>query len=187
MVKLTRIYTGGGDTGETSLASGQRLAKHAPRIEACGAVDEANSAIGMARIDAAEKTDAILDRVQNDLFDLGADLTMPEGGRRGGGALRITASQVDRMEKTIDAFNEDLSPLDSFVLPGGSKEAANLHFARTLVRRAERAVTRLREAEPVNPEVVRYLNRLSDLLFVLARHANDRGKNDVLWKPGANR
>ena len=180
MVKLTKIYTRGGDGGETSLASGQRVAKHAPRIRACGEVDEANAAIGMARADAAGETNVILATVQNDLFDVGADLTLPESET----ALRITPAQVDRLEKIIDQFNADLAPLDSFVLPGGSEAAASLHFARTVVRRAERAVTALGETEPVNPHVVRYLNRLSDVLFVLARHANDRGRGDILWKPG---
>ena len=182
MVKLTKIYTGGGDAGQTSLASGRRVAKHAPRIEACGAVDEANAAIGMARIDAAANTDALLAEVQNDLFDVGADLTVPEAD----GVLRVTPAQVERLERTIEQWNADLAPLNSFVLPGGSKAAASLHFARTLVRRAERAVTCLSDSEPVGAQVIPYLNRLSDLLFVLARHANEAGRADVLWKPGGD-
>ena len=129
----------------------------------------------------------MLERVQNDLFDVGADLCVPEDGRGGEGALRVIAAQVERLEREIDGFNEKLEPLNSFVLPGGSAAAAHLHLARTVVRRAERSVTELAEGEPVNAEVVRYLNRLSDLLFVLARHANDGGSTDVLWRPGANR
>ncbi len=186
MVKLTKIYTGGGDGGETSLGSGRRLAKHEPRIEACGAVDEANAAIGIARTDAPDDAQVILKLVQNDLFDLGADLTMPESDRHGEDAMRITTGHVERLEQSIDEWNAGLAPLDSFVLPGGSRGSAGLHFARTVVRRAERAVTALNEADPVRPQVIAYLNRLSDLLFVLARHANDRGREDVLWKPGGS-
>lgn len=187
MVKLTRIYTRGGDTGETSLGSGARVSKHAKRVAAFGDVDEANAALGVARLHAPKEIDGLLERVQNDLFDVGADLCVPEDGRGGESALRVIAAQVERLEREIDGFNEKLEPLNSFVLPGGSAAAAHLHLARTVVRRAERSVTELAESEPVNPEVVRYLNRLSDLLFVLARHANDGGRADVLWKPGANR
>lgn len=187
MVKLTRIYTRGGDTGETSLGSGARVSKHAKRVAAFGDVDEANAALGVARLHVSSELDGLLERVQNDLFDVGADLCVPEGGRGGEGALRVISAQVERLEREIDAFNENLEPLNSFVLPGGSAAAAHLHLARTVVRRAERSITELAEGEPVNPEVVRYLNRLSDLLFVLARHANDGGRADVLWKPGANR
>ncbi|MBC8157871.1 MAG: cob(I)yrinic acid a,c-diamide adenosyltransferase [Alphaproteobacteria bacterium] len=182
MVKLTKIYTGGGDGGETSLASGERVAKHAPRMEACGTVDEANATIGIARACAPENMLDILAAIQNDLFDVGADLTLPDAKD----ALRITPSHVEALEKIIDQWNAELAPLDSFVLPGGSAAAATLHFARTVARRAERTVTALGENEPVNPHLIRYLNRLSDVLFVLARHANDRGRDDVLWKPGGD-
>ncbi len=187
MVKLTKIYTRGGDTGETSLGDGARVRKDALRVEAYGTVDEANAAIGIARLDTQGEADAILGRVQNDLFDLGADLCRPDDGRRAEGALRVSAAQVARLEAEIDALNADLAPLESFVLPGGSAAAAHLHLARTVTRRAERLAVALAAAEPVNPEAVRYLNRLSDLLFVLARHCNDGGAGDVLWIPGANR
>jgi len=187
MVKLTRIYTRGGDAGETSLGSGARVAKHAARMQAIGAVDEANAALGLARLHAGPDIDTLLSRIQNDLFDLGADLCTPEAGAKAEGALRVLAGQVARLEREIDTVNETLEPLNSFVLPGGGPAAAHLHAARTIVRRAEREMTRLAEAEPVNPEAVRYINRLSDLLFVLARHANDGGCADVLWVPGANR
>ena len=187
MVRLTRIYTRGGDRGETSLGDGSRVPKHAQRVAAFGTVDEANAAIGLARLHADADADAMLGRIQNDLFDLGADLCTPEGGRRGAGALRIAASQVERLEREIDMMNASLRPLDSFVLPGGSAAAAHLHLARTVVRRAERLVSDLAQREPVNPEALRYLNRLSDHLFVLGRRANDDGGRDVLWLPGANR
>ncbi len=185
MVKLTRIYTRGGDSGETSLGGGRRVPKHDPRVAAYGTVDEANAAIGCARLHTMGEADAMLERVQNDLFDLGADLATPEGGKDG--ALRIAEAQVERLEKEIDALNEDLKPLDSFVLPGGGAAAAYLHLARTVTRRAERLITRLAEGEAVNPLAIRYVNRLSDHLFVLARHLNNGGEDDVLWKPGANR
>jgi len=182
MVKLTRIYTRGGDGGDTSLGDGTRVAKHDPRVDAIGAVDEANAAIGIARLHLAGETDAMLRRTQNDLFDLGADLCLPEGRREP--ALRVRAAQVARLEQEIDAINAKLAPLTSFVLPGGSQAAAHLHLARTLVRRAERAITALASIAELNPRAVEYINRLSDHLFVLARHANDDGAGDVLWKPG---
>jgi len=187
MVRLTRIYTRGGDRGETSLGDGTRVAKQSLRVEAFGTVDEANAAIGLARLHTAGEHDAMLARVQNDLFDLGADLCSPEAGRRAAGALRIVATQVARLEAEIDAMNESLAPLTSFVLPGGSAAAAHLHLARTVTRRSERLVCALAAAEPVNPEAVKYLNRLSDHLFVLSRKLNDNGARDVLWKPGATR
>ncbi len=191
MVRLTRIYTRGGDGGETSLGDGSRAPKHAVRVAAYGTVDEANAAIGIARLHVAAaadaEADAVLGHIQNDLFDLGADLCTPEDGRRGGGALRISAAQVERLEHEIDAMNATLRPLDSFILPGGSAAAAYLHLARTVTRRAERLVSELAQAEPVNPEALKYLNRLSDHLFVLGRRVNDNGARDVLWVPGANR
>jgi cob(I)alamin adenosyltransferase len=187
MVRLTRIYTRGGDGGETSLGDGSRVQKHALRVAAYGTVDEANAAIGIARLHADAEADAMLGHIQNDLFDLGADLCTPEGGRRGAGALRITAAQVERLEHEIDAMNATIRPLDSFILPGGTAAAAHLHLARTVTRRAERLVSELAQAEPVNPEALKYLNRLSDHLFVLGRRVNDNGARDVLWVPGANR
>src|SRR5580704_15301214 len=191
MVKLTRIYTRGGDKGKTSLGDGSRVAKQSLRVEAYGTVDEANAAIGLARLHAPPEIDAMLARIQNDLFDLGADLCTPEGGRRGGinsrGALRIIAAQVKRLETEIDAMNAELQPLSSFVLPGGTPAAAYLHLARTVTRRAERLTCALAEAEPVNPEAIKYLNRLSDHLFVLSRRVNGNGAADVLWQPGATR
>jgi cob(I)alamin adenosyltransferase len=187
MVRLTRIYTRGGDKGETSLGDGSRVPKHSLRVAAYGTVDEANAAIGLARLHAGAEADAMLGRIQNDLFDLGADLCTPEGGRRGAGALRILAAQVARLEDEIDLMNAALRPLDSFILPGGSAAAAYLHLARTVTRRAERLVSELAQAEPVNPQALKYLNRLSDHLFVLGRRANDNGARDVLWLPGANR
>ena len=187
MVKLTRIYTRGGDKGETSLGSGRRVAKHDLRVAAYGTVDEANSAIGLARLYTQGEADSLLMRVQNDLFDLGADLCTPEGEERRGEALRIADAQVERLEREIDALNAELAPLRSFILPGGSPASAHLHLARAVVRRAERLMTALSAAEPVNPAALRYVNRLSDHLFVLARHLNDKGAGDVLWRPGANR
>jgi cob(I)alamin adenosyltransferase len=195
MVKLTRIYTRGGDEGDTSLGRGERVAKHDPRVEAYGTVDEANSVLGLAR-SAVERTvkndvhrghvDAMLERIQNDLFDLGADLCTIEA-KRGEAALRIAASQVERLEREIDEMNGELSPLTSFILPGGSEASAWLHLARTVVRRAERRMTALAAEQPVNPEAVKYANRLSDHLFVLARRLNDNGASDVLWVPGKSR
>ena len=185
MVKLDRIYTGGGDKGETSLGGGARVPKDAPRIEAMGDVDEANAAIGLARValEDGSETDAMLARIQNDLFDLGADLARPGSGADDA-RLRIADSQVARLEGEIDGVNRGLAPLNSFVLPGGSDAASKLHFARTVVRRAERAVVTLAAAEAVNPQALIYLNRLSDLLFVMARAANADGADDVLWQPG---
>jgi len=187
MVRLTRIYTRGGDKGETSLGDGSRVAKQSLRVEAFGTVDEANAAIGLARLHTEGEADQMLARIQNDLFDLGADLCTPEDGRRAAGALRIVAAQVARLEGEIDRMNAALKPLDSFILPGGSEAAAHLHLARTVTRRAERLVCALAAAETVNPEAVKYLNRLSDHLFVLGRRVNDNGARDVLWQPGATR
>jgi cob(I)alamin adenosyltransferase len=187
MVRLTRIYTRAGDNGETSLGDGSRVPKHALRVAAYGTVDEANAAVGLARLYTDAEADAMLSRIQNDLFDLGADLCTPEGGRRAAGALRVVAAQVERLEQEIDRMNAGLRPLDSFILPGGSAAAAHLHLARTVVRRAERLVGQLAGVEPVNPEALKYLNRLSDHLFVLGRLVNDNGTRDVLWVPGANR
>jgi cob(I)alamin adenosyltransferase len=188
VVRLTRIYTRGGDKGETSLGSGARVRKHDLRVAAYGTVDEANAAIGLARLHAEGEADAMLARIQNDLFDLGADLCTPADESGGpAGALRIVQAQVDRLEREIDQLNAGLAPLDSFVLPGGRPAAAYLHLARTIVRRAERSMTELSAGQPVNPLAVKYVNRLSDHLFVLARFVNDGGRADVLWQPGANR
>ncbi|MSP82051.1 MAG: cob(I)yrinic acid a,c-diamide adenosyltransferase [Alphaproteobacteria bacterium] len=187
MVRLTRIYTRGGDKGETSLGDGARVPKHAGRVAAYGTVDEANAAIGLARLHTTGDADAMLGRIQNDLFDLGADLCTPEAGRKAEGALRMVAEQVARLEREIDAMNQRLKPLDSFILPGGTAAAAYLHLARTIVRRAERLMTELAAREPVNQQAIAYANRLSDHLFVLARHVNDDGAKDVLWVPGKNR
>jgi cob(I)alamin adenosyltransferase len=190
MVRLTRIYTRGGDKGETSLGDGSRVPKEALRVEAYGTVDEANAAIGLARLYLSAgdgDADAMLARIQNDLFDLGADLCTPEAGRRAAGALRIVAAQVARLEAEIDAMNAVLRPLDSFILPGGTAAAAHLHLARTVTRRAERRVCALAATEKINSEAVKYLNRLSDHLFVLGRRVNDNGAKDVLWQPGATR
>jgi len=187
MVRLTRIYTRGGDKGETSLGDGSRVPKQSLRVAAFGTVDEANAAIGIVRLQTEGEADAMLARIQNDLFDLGADLCTPETGQRAVGALRIVAAQVERLESEIDEMNASLAPLDSFVLPGGNAGAAYLHLARTVTRRAERLVGALAVEEPVNPEAVKYLNRLSDHLFVLSRKLNDNGTRDVLWRPGATR
>ena len=186
MVTLTKIYTRGGDKGQTSLGTGERVAKHDLRVSAYGTVDETNSVIGIVRLHTNGDLDAMFSRIQNDLFDLGADLCTPEDKERGNGALRTTDAQVERLEQEIDQLNETLSPLTSFVLPGGSAPAAYLHLARCVARRAERLMTELAEVEPVNPVAIRYMNRLSDHLFVLARHANNNGADDVLWQPGAN-
>ena len=186
MVRLNKIYTKTGDSGETGLSDGSRVAKHSPRIEAIGAVDETNSAIGVARLDADGDFDAMLTRIQNDLFDLGADLSMPEDGKKEE-RLRITPPQVERLEREIDAMNAGLEHLRSFVLPGGTALAAHLHLARAIARRAERAIAQLAERETVNPAALHYANRLSDHLFVMARFANKDGMGDVLWVPGKNR
>ncbi|MBI3706299.1 MAG: cob(I)yrinic acid a,c-diamide adenosyltransferase [Proteobacteria bacterium] len=187
MVRLTKIYTRGGDRGETSLGDGARVPKHAARVAAYGTVDEANAAIGLARLHTRGAADAMLARIQNDLFDLGADLCRPGLPAPGAKALRVVQTQIDRLEREIDAMNAKMKPLDSFVLPGGSAAAANLHLARTIIRRAERLITELAMSEPVNPLAVAYANRVSDHLFVLARHLNDDGGKDVLWVPGQNR
>lgn len=187
MVRLTRIYTRGGDRGETSLGDGARVPKHSLRVEAFGTVDEANAAIGLARLHTTDEPDERLRRIQNDLFDLGADLCRPGDDTTEANVLRIQESQVARLESEIDAMNEALAPLNSFVLPGGRPAAAHLHHARTVIRRAERLAVELATREPVSPIAVRYLNRLSDHLFVLGRHLNDDGTADVLWVPGANR
>ena len=186
MVKLNRIYTRGGDKGRTSLADGRRVPKHDLRVAAYGAVDEANATLGLARL-APSPYDKLLLLIQNDLFDLGADLATPELENPPYPPLRITQGQVKRLEQEIDKHNADLKPLNSFVLPGGTQQAIYLHLARTVTRRAERALTQLAAREAINPETIKYLNRLSDLLFVLARHANDKGAGDVLWVPGQNR
>lgn len=188
MVKLDKIYTKGGDRGETSLGDGSRVAKHSRRIAAQGDVDETNAAIGLARRHApAGAADQCLARIQNDLFDLGADLCTPEGKERRSGALRVTPEQVARLETEIDAMTTSLKPLTSFILPGGTPAGAHLHLARTVVRRCERLLTELAELEDINPECIKYVNRLSDHLFQLARHVNDDGALDVLWVPGGNR
>jgi cob(I)alamin adenosyltransferase len=190
MVVLNKIYTRSGDGGDTALGNGTRTAKHALRVSAYGTSDELNSFVGVARLHAEGETDEALSRIQNDLFDLGADLCRPEMDKDAEAEyppLRMIDSQVARLESEIDAMNADLSPLRSFILPGGSPLAAQLHVCRTVARRAERLATELAGAEPVNPVAVRYLNRLSDWFFVAARRANDGGAADVLWVPGANR
>jgi cob(I)alamin adenosyltransferase len=189
MVRLDKIVTKAGDGGKTRLATGEPVSKASARVEAYGAVDEANSAIGVARLHtkADALLDPILERAQNDLFDLGADLATPHADDLKFEPLRIQASQTDRLEREVDQLNEKLTPLTSFVLPGGSPAAAHLHLARAIARRAERAIVALADVEPISPEAVKFANRLSDLLFVAARYANDQGKADLLWKPGANR
>ena len=188
MVRLTRIYTRTGDKGKTSLGDGSRVDKHAARVEAYGAIDEANAVLGLARLHAEGDVQALLARIQNDLFDLGADLCTPAAeGEATGARLRVSQAQVERLEHEIDAANARLAPLNSFILPAGTPLAAHLHHARTVVRRAERLMAALAAAEPVTPEAVAYANRLSDLLFVMARAANGNGESDVLWTPGANR
>ena len=191
MVVLNKIYTKSGDDGTTALGSGERRPKHDLRIESYGTVDEANAAIGLARAalsGADTELDAMLARVQNDLFDLGAELATPDDGKpKDYEPLRIVTSQAERLEDDIDSLNAALDPLRSFVLPGGSDAAAALHLARTVSRRAERLMAALAEKEPVNAPALIYMNRLSDLLFVAARRANDNGKSDVLWVPGKHR
>ena len=201
MVRLNKIYTRTGDDGTTALGDGQRRKKYDPRIAAYGAVDEANSAIGLARLSTAHSSnpdlaliDRTLARAQNDLFDLGADLCVPEERKKieskkpAHPPLRVAMSQVEALERAIDELNADLSPLRSFVLPGGGAAAAALHMARTICRRAERDMTVLAnvEGESVGAAALAYINRLSDYLFVAARFANHRGKSDILWIPGAN-
>ena len=192
MVKLNKIYTRTGDDGTTGLVDGSRLPKHAARMEAIGAVDEANSALGLAAVALAGTDHAgALFRIQNDLFDLGADLATPategEDFAPSEMVLRMVSAQVEWLEEAIDAANEGLEPLTSFVLPGGSEQAARLHVARASVRRAERSMTHMAEEVATNPQALAYINRLSDYLFVLARVANDGGRGDVKWIPGANR
>ncbi len=190
MVTLNKIYTRTGDAGQTRLASGAPVSKTDLRVEAYGAVDELNAVIGVARLNSGQhdRIDAMLGRIQNELFDLGADLATPLDPAPKWEALRILASQVERIETEIDWMNESLKPLDSFILSGGSALSAHLHLARTVCRRAERDAVRLQESgEQVNPDAVRYLNRLSDHLFVAARRANANGAADILWKPGATR
>ncbi len=192
MVVLNKIYTRTGDDGTTGLATGERVEKWNLRVESYGAVDETNSAIGVARLHAGSDLDldAMLGRIQNDLFDLGADLATPEREKPlGWEPLRIVAAQVTRLETEIDLINAPIPPLNSFILPGGSALAAHLHVARTISRRAERLIAQLAAApdEKVSPEALAYANRLSDFLFVAGRRANANGASDVLWVPGANR
>lgn len=192
MVVLNRIYTRTGDDGTTALGSGERRPKYDLRVAAYGTVDETNAAIGLARLHTAAtpEVDAMLGRIQNDLFDLGADLASPERGKGPGGArLAVVDAQVDRLEHEIDVLNAELAPLRSFVLPGGTPAAAHLHLARTVCRRAERLMVELaaRPDESVSAAAVKYVNRLSDFLFVASRYLNDKGAGDVLWVPGQNR
>ncbi len=193
MVVLNKIYTRSGDDGTTALGSGKRVPKHHARIWAFGTVDETNAAIGVARLDlgpAYTQVDKMLGRIQNDLFDLGADLCVPEGlEEKAGSTLRIVQSQVDRLEAEIDELNGELEPLRSFILPGGARAAAALHVARTICRRAERLMAELASGddELVGEAALHYINRLSDFLFVASRHVNGKGTADVLWTPGENR
>jgi len=191
MVTLNRIYTRTGDAGATRLATGQQVSKSDLRVETYGAVDETNACVGLARLHTTDDADfdAMLGRIQNELFDLGADLaTPPKADEAPGARLRILDSQVERLEGEIDRMNDGLPALQSFILPGGTPAAAALHLARTVCRRAEREAVRLVEAgEPVSGPAMRYLNRLSDFLFVAARWANGRGANEVFWKSGATR
>lgn len=190
MVKLNRIYTRTGDKGTTGLANGERRSKADLRVEAYGTVDETNACIGLARLTAEPALDAMLARIQNDLFDLGADLATPPSDKPlGYEPLRVVAAQVQRLEAEIDALNANIPPLKSFVLPGGSATAAALHLARTVCRRSERLVVSLSgiESEAISAEALQYLNRLSDFLFVASRAANRDGADDVLWVPGQNR
>lgn len=190
MVVLNKIYTRTGDKGDTALGDGTRVAKNDGRVAAYGTSDELNSFVGMARLAASGDMDAALARIQNDLFDLGADLCRPDMASDAEAEyppLRMIAAQIDRLESEIDAMNADLSPLRSFILPGGAPLAAHLHVCRTVARRAERLTVELAGVEQVNPVAIKFLNRLSDWFFVAARVANDGGKDDVLWVPGANR
>lgn len=189
MVRLDKIVTKAGDGGKTRLATGEPVSKASARVEAYGGVDEANAFIGAARLYTKDDSvlDPILERAQNDLFDLGADLATPDAPDLKFEPLRIQPAQVERLETEIDQLNAALSPLSSFILPGGSPAAAHLHIARAVMRRAERAAVALADAEPVSADAIKYANRMSDLLFVAARWANDKGAADVLWTPGANR
>lgn len=190
MVVLSKIYTKTGDAGETSLGNGARVAKHSLRVTAYGTVDEVNATVGLARLHADTALDGQLSMISNDLFDVGADLCRPDIEKDSEAEyppLRVTADQVSRVETEIDAMNAKLEPLRSFILPGGSAISAYLHLCRTVARRAERLTVELATVEAVNPDAVKYLNRLSDWFFVAARYANNEGKNDVLWVPGANR
>jgi cob(I)alamin adenosyltransferase len=187
-MKLDKIYTRTGDDGKTSLGDGSRLPKFHIRVTTYGSIDEANSVIGVANLHVNDPdVHKLLRHIQNDLFDVGADLCRPERQGTETQSLRVTEEQVVWLENQIDLFNAELAPLDSFVLPGGSQASAYLHHARTVTRRAERHVVHLASEEPVNPAVIRYVNRLSDLLFVLARFLNDKGAGDVRWQPGLNR
>ncbi|MTI18442.1 cob(I)yrinic acid a,c-diamide adenosyltransferase [Rhodobacteraceae bacterium RKSG542] len=191
MVILNKIYTKTGDDGTTALASGDRRVKHDLRVDAYGTVDELNSVLGVVRMHAAQELpdfDGVLGRIQNDLFDMGADLACPDTGEDlGYEPLRITPKQVEAIEDVIDRMNADLKPLRSFTLPGGTPLATYLHLARTVARRAERRVSELQAQEPLNKSVLLYLNRLSDLFFVASRYANNKGDGDVLWVAGKNR
>ncbi len=192
MVKLNKIYTRTGDKGTTMLGNGERRVKHDLRVDAYGTVDETNSIVGIARLHMAEfaELDAMLSDIQNDLFDLGADLSTPDTGEElPYEPLRILDSQVERLEEQIDLLNADLEPLKSFILPGGSAASAHLHHARTVSRRAERLITELAaiEAENISPQSIKYVNRLSDFFFVAARWTNDKGREDILWVPGKTR
>ena len=192
MVVLSKIYTRIGDDGTTALGSGRRVSKYDLRVEAYGTLDETNAAIGIARLhtkDGPTSLDAMLARIQNDLFDLGADLCFPDETKDARGRLQVTDTQVARLESEIDTLNRDLEALRSFVLPGGSPASSHLHLARTISRRAERLMVALaaRQGESVGDAALRYINRLSDFLFVAARFANDKGKSDVTWVPGKNR
>ena len=188
MVKLNKIYTRTGDDGTTGLVDGSRVPKHAARMAAIGEVDEANSALGFAVLALDGETRADCTRLQNDLFDLGADLATPgDDFAPSEMVLRIIPAQAEWLEERIDALNETLEPLKSFILPGGSEAAARVHLARAAVRRAERAMVALAQVEPVNPAALAFVNRLSDYLFVLARAVNANGTGDLLWRPGANR
>ncbi len=190
MVVLNKIYTRTGDGGDTALGNGARVAKHSLRVNAYGTVDETNACVGLTRLHSGGDMDAALARIQNDLFDLGADLCRPDMAADADAEyppLRVTDAQVDRLEVEIDAMNAPIKPLRSFILPGGSACAAHLHLCRTVSRRAERLAVELAGTEEVNPAVVKYLNRLSDWFFVASRAANNSGLDDVLWVPGANR
>ena len=192
MVVLSKIYTRTGDDGTTALGSGRRVAKYDLRVECYGTLDETNAAIGLARVHTGSSDaslDAMLARIQNDLFDLGAELCYPDESKDARGRLSVSDAQVERLEGQIDALNRELQPLRSFVLPGGTPAASFLHLARTISRRGERLMVALasRPNEPVGAAALRYINRLSDFLFVAARYANDKGKSDVLWVPGQNR